>query len=193
MNVMQHVLITPDGIIVNGQRLSTEQRDAELLREIYRKQIGNYPKFFKMDPLCKLGFIASELLLAQEGGREWDEKGTVREEMGREDRAVILFNRSGSLCDDRDFQRTIDASDGYFPSPSVFVYTLPNIVTGEIAIRNRYYGETDFYVLPSKDEHVMQQIVADALDEGVARSALCGWLECEADDSFEADLYLIGK
>ena len=42
------------------------------------------------------------------------------------------------------FQETIQHADSYYPSPALFVYTLPNIVTGEIAIRNKYYGETSF-------------------------------------------------
>ena len=31
------------------------------LSDIYKQQIGGYPKFYKMDPLAKLGFIGSTL------------------------------------------------------------------------------------------------------------------------------------
>jgi 3-oxoacyl-[acyl-carrier-protein] synthase-1 len=75
----------------------------------------------------------------------------------------------------------------------VFVYTLANIVTGEIALRNRYYGETNFYVLPQKDEKVMTQIVEDSFQDEHTTSAICGWLNCDDEDYFEADLYLVEK
>ena len=90
------------------------------LTEIYKQQIGNYPKFYKMDKLCQLGFIASELLLKQENPR--------KEQCA--DRAVVLFNHSSSVWVDREYERTIEVGEDYFPSPSLFVYTLPNIVCG---------------------------------------------------------------
>ena len=164
-----------------------------MLKEIYQSKIGNYPKFYKMDMLCKLGFVASELLLQKEGDRNIGEKGVVEEENQRDDRAVILLNSSSSICDDRAYQKTIEYVDDYFPSPMVFVYTLANIVTGEIALRNRYYGETNFYVIPQKDEKVMMQIVEDSFMDEHTTSAICGWLNCDDEEHFEADLYLVEK
>ena len=104
------------------------------LTEIYKQQIGNYPKFYKMDKLSQLGFIASELLLKQESPR--------KEQCA--DRAVVLFNHSSSVLVDREYAKSIAVGDDYFPSPSLFVYTLPNIVCGEIAVRNGYHAETSF-------------------------------------------------
>ena len=75
----------------------------------------------------------------------------------------------------------------------MFVYTLPNIVTGEIAIRNKYYGETSFYVLEEKDDKVMKEIVEQAFQDPVTESAIEGWLECSDSEHFEAELYLIEK
>ena len=128
MTKKQWVKITPERVILNGEPLITTAQGAALLTEIYRSRVNDYPKFFKMDELSKLGFIASELLLQAEGDRHQDS----------EDRAVILFNRSSSVTNDRKYQDTIQRPDDYFPSPALFVYTLPNIVTGEIAIRNGY-------------------------------------------------------
>ena len=51
-------------------RLSFGAEGAEKLVELYRTHVGNYPKFFKMDPLCRLGFVASEMLLNQENPRK---------------------------------------------------------------------------------------------------------------------------
>jgi len=35
----------------------------EGLTALYKQMVGDYPKFYKMDPLCKLGFLATEALL----------------------------------------------------------------------------------------------------------------------------------
>lgn len=182
MKTKVHVLITPEKVVVGEKILIFGSTGAALLVEIYRLKVGDYPKFFKMDPLARLGFVATELLLDGENPRRTD----------CEDRAVILFNRSASLADDTEYQKTI-GKEGFFPSPAVFVYTLPNIVTGEIAIRNKYYGDTSFYVLENKDEAVMKEIVEQAFQDPVTESAIAGWLECSDPEHFEAELYLIEK
>ena len=136
---------------------------ADELVEIYRKEVGDYPKFFKMDPLSRLGFIASELLL----------KKCPKDNYG-----VLLFNRSSSLADDMAFQSTIQRHSEWFPSPALFVYTLPNIVTGEIAIRNRFQTETNFIVLDRPHTGVMAEQIALAAQHS---PMLAGWCEVDAN------------
>ncbi len=186
------IQITPDSVLLDGNPLAVEGTGRTLLSYLYRKHVGDYPKFFKMDTLCRLGFVASELLLQAEVGRAalHGGAGYMERFVSREDRAVLLFNRSGSFCDDCHYQATIQDAGNYFPSPSVFVYTLPNIVTGEIAIRNKYLGETSFYVLEGRDDRHIVRVIDEAFMDGVTRSVLGGWLECASDDSFEADLSL---
>lgn len=153
------------------------------LTEIYKQQIGNYPKFYKMDKLSQLGFIASELLLKQESPR--------KEQCA--DRAVVLFNHSSSVWVDREYAKSIAVRDDYFPSPSLFVYTLPNIVCGEIAVRNGYHAETSFYILPNKDEDMMHQVLASTFLDETIQSILAGWIDYEDDQHFEAELKLIKR
>lgn len=153
------------------------------LTEIYKRQIGNYPKFYKMDKLCQLGFIASELLLKQENPR--------REQCA--DRAVVLFNHSSSVWVDREYERTIEVGEDYFPSPSLFVYTLPNIVCGEIALRNGYHSETSFYILNTKDEELMHNVLASTFNDQSLQSIIAGWLDYKDEGNFEADFKLITK
>ena len=183
MRVKSWVRITPTSVELNGEQLKVNASGAALLTELYRTYVNDYPKFFKMDELSKLGFIAAELLLR-------DEEQSHGEQ---EDRAVVLFNRSGSICNDRKYQDTIQHDDDFYPSPSIFVYTLPNIVTGEIAIRNHYYGETAFYLLAHRDEQLMRQTAEAAFLDGTTRSVVSGWVDCEQDDRFEAYLELIIK
>ena len=175
--------MTPSGVEVSGIVLATSARGAALLTEVYRGYVNDYPKYFKMDEAAKLGFLASELLLRAEGDRH-DHS---------DDCAVVLFGRSGSIVSDCRFQASLDGEEGFFPSPSVFVYTLPNIVTGEIAIRNKYYGETSFIVVESCDAHIMARQLMNAFQDPMTQSILGGWLDCNDENHFEARLFLVEK
>ena len=178
------VLIRPDAVEVDGRHLPIDAFGKDLLTALYRQYVGDYPKYYKMDPLSRLGFIASELLLQAEGAERF---------VACDDRAVIFFNHSSSVCADRQYIETIADPDNCFPSPSVFVYTLPNIVTGEIAIRNGYHGETSFYILPRQDDRLMQQILQASCLDSTTQSILCGWLDYEDDAHFVADLGILNK
>jgi 3-oxoacyl-[acyl-carrier-protein] synthase-1 len=187
MKAIAHIQITPDEVHLNGQRLEVEAHGHELLTALYRGYVGDYPKFFKMDTLSRLGFLATELLLADEVHRYAD--ATPRFEP-REDRAVVFCNHSASLCTDRHYQATLGEADNFFPSPSVFVYTLPNIVTGEVAIRNKFFGETSFYVLDRRDDAELWCLIEEALQDPTTQSVVGGWVECSTDEEFEADVWI---
>ena len=150
-----------------------------MLVELYRKFVGEYPKFFKMDTLSRLGFIAAEILI---------QDYRIQNTEYRPD-AVILANRSASIKNDRDYLATI--SDGnYYPSPSLFVYTLPNIVTGEIAIRHQIQGETSFYILDKPEE--LEDIIKSQISNLKSQmSILAGWTECSAPNEYYAKLQII--
>ena len=190
-NNMRHgITLTSAGqCIIDGTVMRQEHTGHELLTELYRTEIGDYPKFFKMDALCKAGFIASELLLMAECPGEVTERRCY----GTADRAVLLFSRSGCMAADNAYQHTIEDPDNYYPSPSLFVYTLPNILTGEIAIRNRYFGETNCILLPRRDSAAMDAIVQDTLSDTGASSMLTGWIECTDPDNYHAELTIVEK
>ena len=57
---MMKVYINPETVLVNGKALAHKETGSALLTELYRTHIGDYTKFFKMDILSKLGFVASE-------------------------------------------------------------------------------------------------------------------------------------
>lgn len=179
------IRITPEEVVLDHQKLWEgkkelgEQEGKEhhsLLTSLYKQMIGDYPKFYKMDGLSRLGFVASEILLNAEKG-ETDKE-----------RAIIFFNHSSSIASDRNYKESINDKDNYFPSPSIFVYTLPNIVTGEIAIRNHFHGETSFFILPDKDERMMEEILQASCRDAQSKSFLTGWIDYEDERHFEADL-----
>jgi len=153
-------------------------KNSEEITEFYRSLQVDYPKFFKMDTLSKLGFLASEMIFKDDENRF----------QPREDIAVICFNRSSSLDIDTQYQATIQNNKNYFPSPSLFVYTLPNIVTGEIAIRNKFFGETSFYILENYDEKEIFRITQNTLSDNNLTYALVAWIE-----GFEIKMFLVTK
>lgn len=195
------IRITPEEVVLDHQKLWEGNQNANekleeqegaghhsLLTTLYKQMIGNYPKFYKMDGLSRLGFVASEILLNAEKG---DTDVERREEEGErllEERAIIFFNHSSSIASDRNYKESINDKDNYFPSPSIFVYTLPNIVTGEIAIRNHFHGETSFFILPDKDERMMEEILQASCRDDQSKSFLTGWIDYEDERHFEADL-----
>lgn len=191
------IRITPEEVILDQRKLwerkeelgeQEGQEHHSLLTTLYKQMIGNYPKFYKMDGLSRLGFVASEILLNAEKG---DTDVERREEEGErllEERAIIFFNHSSSIASDRNYKESINDKDNYFPSPSIFVYTLPNIVTGEIAIRNHFHGETSFFILPDKDERMMEEILQASCRDAQSKSFLTGWIDYEDERHFEADL-----
>lgn len=173
--------ITSDTVIIDDNKLETTANGKQLLKELYKSQIGDYPKFYKMDALTRLAFVASELMLKAEGSKPCCH------------RAVILFNRSSSIVADKQFMETIKDEENHYPSPSAFLYTLPNLTTGEIAIRNHYNAETSFYILPEKNTELMEQILSVSFMDEQTTSILGGWIDCPDEEHFEAELSIYTK
>lgn len=99
-----------------------------ILRTAYNTLKLDYPKFFKMDKLSQLGILGVESVYRANNLQEYGD-----------DRIALLFNNRDSSLDP-DVQHHELMQQGT-PSPAVFVYTLPNIVLGEIAIKYKWYGE----------------------------------------------------
>ena len=157
------------------------------LTDLYRTHIGDWPKFYKMDTLSKAGFVATELLLKKVGECRCSSEEFIRS------RAIVLFGSTASLCADRNYQETIQDRDNYYPSPALFVYTLPNIVTGEIAIRNHWRGETSFYVLEGPDAAQMAFHLSCAFQDADTESILAGWVDSRMNDDYQVFVTLVNR
>lgn len=166
--ITSYCRITNDKVVVNGQEMFIQRTESSWLSDIYHAAKISYPKFFKMDNLAKAGFLGSELCLTTV---DFD-KTTPKENI-----AVVCCNRSSSLDDDSTYQQTIQNKDNYYPSPAVFVYTLANIVTGEIAIRNKTMGESAFYVMEHFNPQKFCSFVRGAFSDKTIDACLCGWTE----------------
>jgi hypothetical protein len=154
-----------DGSIVYEQP-STES--ADFLKSAYRSLNIRYPKFFKMDNLSKLAFLSTEILL-----KDLD----ITSLYPSEKIGMILFNASSSLETDEKHQESINDRGNYFPSPSVFVYTLPNIMTGEIAIRHKIKGENGVFITEKPHVHTIYQLVSELFSSNRVNCCITGWVE----------------
>lgn len=189
------IKIAPTHVELDGKKLTMYSNGGNLLKTLYRQYVNDYPKFFKMDELSRLGFIASELLLQKEAEEQGEDRETHLKMLTSDsccpdlyiyNRAVIFFGHHGSLVSDEAYQATIQNSTDFYPSPAIFVYTLPNIVTGEIAIRNGYRGETSF-ILTDSDESINSHIDC-VFAEGHCNSIIGGWLDYKDHEHFLADV-----
>jgi 3-oxoacyl-[acyl-carrier-protein] synthase-1 len=170
--IAKHSCVTNRSARVDGKVVPVTVQDEKFLPALYRSLKIDYHRFFKMDNLSKLGFLASELIFGGDENRF----------APKEDLAVICFNRSSSLDADVTYQATIRDAGNYYPSPSVFVYTLPNIVTGEIAIRNKFFGETAFYICEKFDAGQLFRATQDTFQDETFHSALVAWIEYFEED-----------
>jgi 3-oxoacyl-(acyl-carrier-protein) synthase len=101
-------------------------------------------RFLRMDLMCRLGFMAAELL-----GANFDAMPAAR----RRRLGVCVESFTGSLDADVRFAQA--------PRPSIFAYTLPSTVIGEICIRYGLKGPVLSLIAPGMDG---AGAVAEALD-----------------------------
>ncbi len=135
------------------------------IREAYKKFAEPNMKFYKMDQMCKLGYMAAELLFNASpvtNGRKV---------------AVVLSNSNSSF--ESDMKHTELIGGEATASPAIFVYTLPNIVAGEICIRHKIKGENTFMLFPEAPEEGIPCTVREyarlLITTGKADKVLHGW------------------
>lgn len=177
MKTIKTCLIENSTIFINEHEVFRTEPCSfnDFAKVVYKKFDINYPKFHKMDSLSKLAFLASDGILKQEA-----EKNI----------ALVLANKSSSLDTDIKYQESINSTENYYPSPAVFVYTLPNICIGEISIRYQLQTENAFFVLDSHDDFFLKNYSKNLLKSGKAEKVLCGWIEL-FQENYKAFVYLL--
>lgn len=74
----------------------------------------------------------------------------------------------------------------------MFVYTLPNIMLGQVAIKHGLKGESTFFAFPDKSSNFIREYTASLIAEGRMDAVLWGW--CEFDGgSYDCELTLTEK
>ena len=169
-------------ISVNGKLVFSgegSQNTLEFLSSAYKALGLSYPKFHKMDAQCKLGLVATEYLLKE---------SDFLQRVSLDKTAVVLSNSASSLETDRQHQHSISDKSNYFPSPAVFVYTLPNIVIGEIAIKYKITGENAFFVSEKLDAELLENYINSLFENG-SEACIGGWIEVDGSN-YEAFIFL---
>mgnify|MGYP004622069845 FL=1 len=128
------VEINAGEVLVNDSAVFSDKSAdfGTFIREAFKSRGENNMKFYKMDDLCKLGYVAAAWLL---DGIEF----------GEEECGMVLSGKYGCLDTDMKHQQIIDKEGDAASSPAVFVYTLPNVVAGEISIRHHIKGENTWF------------------------------------------------
>lgn len=180
LEILNHIEIKNYSVFVNNNCvinfLEAENFNA-FAKKMYEHLQIKYPKFYKMSAMCKLGFLASEFLIKDNDIAEVD-KNKV---------AQILACKASSLKTDTEFQESLTS----IPSPATFVYTLPNIVTGEICIRNGFKGEEMMFITESFDKELLFEYTKILFSENKADISLTGFIDYDEKNNYFASLYLL--
>ncbi len=164
VTISAYVLLRDNRIALNGEVLFEKPNvsAADFLQSAYEYFEMIYPKFFKMDMLCQTGFIATELVMRKKQP-QW-----TPEETG-----IVISNANSSLDTDLRYEASLKTN----PSPALFVYTLPNILIGELSIRHRIKGESACFVFDIFDATFQAGYVNTLFETGKIKSCISGWAD----------------
>jgi len=183
--IKSYVHIKNNTVSLNGKVIYVDNEPdfKSFIKGVYKASETKYPKFFKMDSLSKLAFLAGDIIL-----------NTVQLSAVKENNIALVFsNKASSLDTDRKHQESIQCKENYYPSPAVFVYTLPNICIGEISIKHKLYSENSFFIFDNFNAKHLEVYATSLLIDNKADEVLCGWVDYDGNDSYEAFLYLVSS
>lgn len=158
------VQITNQQVCLNG--VTVYQATPLVVDDVYRSLEIKYLKFFKMDVLCKWATIAAELLLKTATGYRYQPLDPTKIAM------VVMTNNGCIDVDTKYLESTYS-----LPSPALFVYTLPNIMLGELSIKHGFKGEQLVLVDKEYNKEVMDFWVQDMLQHRGMDACLKGWID----------------
>lgn len=178
-NISAYSIVRKNTVSKNGEiQFETAQSQGadDFLLAAYQHFNISYPKFYKMDNLCKLGIIATEVLVKDQNFNNDDPFAT----------AIVLSNSNSSLDADIKYYESV----ANIPSPALFVYTLPNILIGEISIKYSFKGENAFFIFETFDAGFITQYVSNLFETSGIKRCICGWVDFLKND-YDAVLFLV--
>lgn len=178
--------IDTSGVALNNEFLLAKETVDDFfafIRKAYKQLDLEYRKFYKMDDLSKLGFIATAYLTRN-----------IKDftEFQPEKKGIVMANRSASLDTDINYRRNLDEVGEQEASPAIFVYTLPNVMLGEICIYWKMKGENTFFIQREFDKSFLMQYAEIMMSEQDLKYCIVGWCDLLGSD-FEAEMYLVEK
>lgn len=120
---------------------------------------SEFPRFDRMNGLCRLAVAAIELLGVDFAA--WPEERRLGT-------GVAFGSALGSLETDLEFMSGLAA-----PSPTLFAYTLASAVVGEVCIRNRLQGPNTCLFCGPDDSRPVLETAMTWLEDGAASACLC--------------------
>src|SRR5437762_3447769 len=75
------------------------------VKDLYKQLDCDYPKFYKMDGLSRLAFVAAELLLKDE---------SLKNKYNADEIALVFSNASASLETDKTYFASVENKSNYF-------------------------------------------------------------------------------
>jgi hypothetical protein len=169
-------------VLVDGDTLYEAQNGENIIalnKRIFRSLDNAYSKFHKMDRVSKLAYIASELLLSK----------TDLESLEKEQVATLFANSSATIETDVKFQKSIEG----IPSPGLFVYTLPNIMVGEICIRFGFKGENLFFVEPEFHPQLFYTQLQLLFKNSDTQLCIIGWVDFYSTEKYNCYMAIVSK
>ncbi len=184
--ISQYSKIENKELWLNNELLfkSEEEKVSKVFKSMYQFLELKYPKYHKMDKLCKLGFLSSEVLL---------KNLNLADKYSEEEVALVFANSNSTINIDNEYFDSIKNKDDYFPSPALFVYTLPNIVIGEIAIRNTLRGEIGFLIQEKFNSEAIIAYVKNLFQTQNTKACITGWIDIDEKNQYKTVLFLIEK
>ncbi len=182
MQITQYCSISQYGVFLNGIQTRTNDNIPveKLFAELYSENNIQYPKFFKMDKLSQLGFLTSELLL---------QNAPEIKELNPYEIGAVLSNHYSSLNTDLLFWQSEQEK---IASPSLFVYTLPNVVNAEICIRNKFKGENHFLVSEEFDAELLYDNISTLFAETNLKACIGGWIDI-LNENYHSVMFMVEK
>ncbi len=123
------------------------------------------------------GFLAAEMLMRD-----------VKNDLEPEETGIIISTAHGSLDADLKYSESMKTT----PSPSLFVYTLPNILIGAPFIRWRIKGETACFVFDIFDRSFQESYIDILFKTGKIKRCISGWADYY-EGKAEANFFLMEK
>lgn len=171
MKIIATCYLSQNGAFLNSKKVFQFTAD-NWLKEAYLLMELDYPKFYKMDNLSKMALLTTEIIKSD---------GSLNKI--REDELKLVFaNSTASQQTDMKFIESYTQQGS--PSPSLFVYTLPNILTGELAIRNKWFGENVFLISSEFNANLFTQQLIQSAKKGT-KICLCGWVDSKVEENNE--------
>lgn len=153
---------------------------AEFIRSEFKELGQSYMKFYKMSDLSKALYVAVERLL---------EKFPGFVDIDNTRKAIIISNRASSLEADAMHQEIVNRHNEEGASPAVFVYTLPNVATGEICIKHKIQGDNTFFI-ENEDSGFAEDYARNLVEYDYADAVICGWCD-KLGEEWKVELKII--